>query len=111
MTMVRGLYGTPMDCYGTRWESGQLGTAYYSQYQKMKKEWKNTVYLARSRIQGLGLYASRDIEMNSMIIEYKGEVIRSEVRFEDSVFFISFSSFPQFRLVSLKVWITCKMNI
>lgn len=47
----------------------------------MKKEWKNTVYLARSRIQGLGLYASRDIEMNSMIIEYKGEVIRSEVSF------------------------------
>lgn len=45
----------------------------------MKKEWKNNVYLARSRIQGLGLYAKRDIEMNAMIIEYKGEVIRSEV--------------------------------
>uniref|UniRef100_A0A183ETL1 Histone-lysine N-methyltransferase n=1 Tax=Gongylonema pulchrum TaxID=637853 RepID=A0A183ETL1_9BILA len=78
-TVVRGVYGIPTECYGGRWECGQLGTAYYSQYQKMKKEWKNTVYLARSRIQGLGLYASRDIEMNSMIIEYKGEVIRSEV--------------------------------
>ncbi|KAK6102077.1 SET domain family protein [Brugia pahangi] len=75
----RGSCSTTLDCYGGRWEPGQLSTAYYSQYQKMKKEWKNTVYLARSRIQGLGLYASRDIEMNSMIIEYKGEVIRSEV--------------------------------
>lgn len=52
----------------------------------MKKEWKNTVYLARSRIQGLGLFASRDIEMNAMIIEYKGELIRTEV----SSFFVSF---------------------
>lgn len=77
----RGSCSTTLDCYGGRWEPGQLSTAYYSQYQKMKKEWKNTVYLARSRIQGLGLYASRDIEMNSMIIEYKGEVIRSEVSF------------------------------
>ncbi|VDN01426.1 unnamed protein product, partial [Thelazia callipaeda] len=75
----RGSNNSSLDFYGAKWESGQLGTAYYSQYQKMKKEWKNTVYLARSRIQGLGLYASRDIEMNSMIIEYKGEVIRSEV--------------------------------
>uniref|UniRef100_F1KPX5 Histone-lysine N-methyltransferase trr n=1 Tax=Ascaris suum TaxID=6253 RepID=F1KPX5_ASCSU len=62
-----------------RWEPGQLSGSYYTQYQKMKKEWKNNVYLARSRIQGLGLYAKRDIEMNAMIIEYKGEVIRSEV--------------------------------
>uniref|UniRef100_A0A915PM90 Histone-lysine N-methyltransferase n=1 Tax=Setaria digitata TaxID=48799 RepID=A0A915PM90_9BILA len=79
VTTGRGSCSTTLDCYGGRWEPGQLSTAYYSQYQKMKKEWKNTVYLARSRIQGLGLYASRDIEMNSMIIEYKGEVIRSEV--------------------------------
>lgn len=63
----------------TRTDLGQAGSSYYSQYQKMKKEWRNTVYLARSKIQGLGLYASRDIEMNAMIIEYKGEVIRSEV--------------------------------
>ncbi|MFH4983630.1 hypothetical protein AB6A40_010339 [Gnathostoma spinigerum] len=63
----------------SRWEPGQLSSSHYSQYQKMRKEWKNNVYLARSKIQGLGLYAARDIEMNSMIIEYKGEVIRSEV--------------------------------
>uniref|UniRef100_A0A0N5AVU6 Histone-lysine N-methyltransferase n=1 Tax=Syphacia muris TaxID=451379 RepID=A0A0N5AVU6_9BILA len=64
----------------SRFEPGQLqNSTIYSQYQKMKKEWKNNVYLARSRIQGLGLYASKNIEMNSMIIEYKGELIRSEV--------------------------------
>ncbi|KAK6010872.1 hypothetical protein OSTOST_24062 [Ostertagia ostertagi] len=45
----------------------------------MRKDWRQTVYLARSKIQGLGLYAKRDIHMGDMIIEYKGEVIRSEV--------------------------------
>lgn len=58
-----------------------LPSSQYSQYQRMKREWRQTVYLARSKIQGLGLYAKRDIEMNSMIIEYKGEVIRNEVRY------------------------------
>lgn len=33
----------------------------------------------RSKIQGLGLYAARDIEKNTMIIEYIGEIIRSEL--------------------------------
>lgn len=33
----------------------------------------------RSKIQGLGLYAARDIEKHTMIIEYIGEVIRTEV--------------------------------
>ncbi len=47
----------------------------------MRKEWRNTVYLARSKIQGLGLYAKRDIDMNAMIIEYKGDIIRNEVFF------------------------------
>ncbi|KAE9412427.1 hypothetical protein Angca_009461, partial [Angiostrongylus cantonensis] len=51
----------------------------YTLYQKMRKDWRQTVYLARSKIQGLGLYAKRDIHMGDMIIEYKGEVIRSEV--------------------------------
>lgn len=32
-----------------------------------------------SKIQGLGLYAARDMERHTMIIEYIGEVIRSEV--------------------------------
>ncbi|MBN3308112.1 KMT2C methyltransferase, partial [Amia calva] len=50
-----------------------------SQYRKMKTEWKSNVYLARSRIQGLGLYAARDIEKYTMVIEYIGTVIRNEV--------------------------------
>ncbi|MGH0136420.1 UNVERIFIED_CONTAM: hypothetical protein FKN15_071926 [Acipenser sinensis] len=50
-----------------------------SQYRKMKTEWKGNVYLGRSRIQGLGLYAARDIEKHTMVIEYMGTVIRNEV--------------------------------
>ncbi|XP_078393134.1 histone-lysine N-methyltransferase 2C isoform X8 [Cetorhinus maximus] len=50
-----------------------------SQYRKMKTEWKINVYLARSRIQGLGLYAARDIEKHTMVIEYIGTIIRNEV--------------------------------
>ena len=60
-----------------------------SQYRKMKQEWKQNVVLARSQIQGLGLYAARDLEKHQMIIEYIGEVIRSDLtdirekRYED----------------------------
>lgn len=50
-----------------------------SQYKKMKQEWRNNVFLARSKIQGLGLYAARDLEKHTMVIEYIGEVIRSEL--------------------------------
>ncbi|XP_055086131.1 histone-lysine N-methyltransferase 2C-like isoform X4 [Periophthalmus magnuspinnatus] len=50
-----------------------------AQYRRMKAEWKSNVYLARSRIQGLGLYAARDIEKCTMVIEYIGTIIRSEV--------------------------------
>lgn len=50
-----------------------------SQYRKMKQEWRNNVYLARSKIQGLGLYAARDLEKHTMVIEYIGQVIRTEV--------------------------------
>jgi hypothetical protein len=50
-----------------------------AQYKEMKKEWRENVYLARSRIQGLGLYAKKDLDMNQMIIEYIGEMIRNEV--------------------------------
>lgn len=50
-----------------------------SQYRRLKTEWKNNVYLARSRIQGLGLYASKDIEKHTMVIEYIGTIIRNEV--------------------------------
>ncbi|XP_076146903.1 histone-lysine N-methyltransferase 2C [Alosa pseudoharengus] len=50
-----------------------------SQYRRMKAEWKSNVYLARSRIQGLGLYAARDLEKYTMVIEYIGTLIRNEV--------------------------------
>jgi len=50
-----------------------------SQYKKMKSEWRNNVFLARSKIQGLGLYAARDLEKHTMVIEYIGEVIRGEL--------------------------------
>lgn len=50
-----------------------------SQYKKMKLEWRNNVFLARSKIQGLGLYAARDLEKHTMVIEYIGELIRAEL--------------------------------
>lgn len=50
-----------------------------SQYKKMKQEWRNHLYMARSKIQGLGLYAAKDMEKDTMVIEYIGEVIRSEL--------------------------------
>lgn len=50
-----------------------------SQYKKMKLEWRNNVFLARSKIQGLGLYAARDLEKHTMVIEYIGEIIRGEL--------------------------------
>ncbi len=33
-----------------------------AQYRKLKSDWKNIVLLSKSRIQGLGLFATRDIE-------------------------------------------------
>ncbi|XP_035272042.1 histone-lysine N-methyltransferase 2C isoform X3 [Anguilla anguilla] len=67
--------------------AGEISTPYSkqfvhsksSQYRKMKAEWKSNVYLARSGIQGLGLYAAKDIEKYTMIIEYIGTIIRNEV--------------------------------
>merc|ERR1719483_381416 len=50
-----------------------------SQYRKMKQEWRQNVVLARSKIQGLGLYAARDLERGQMIIEYIGEIIRGNL--------------------------------
>ncbi|OBS59436.1 hypothetical protein A6R68_09442 [Neotoma lepida] len=41
-----------------------------SQYRRMKTEWKSN---------GLGLYAARDIEKHTMVIEYIGTIIRNEV--------------------------------
>lgn len=35
--------------------------------------------MCRSKIQGLGLYAARDSEKHTMVIEYIGEIIRTEL--------------------------------
>ncbi|XP_030629549.1 histone-lysine N-methyltransferase 2C [Chanos chanos] len=50
-----------------------------SQYRRLTSEWKSNVYLAHSRIQGLGLFAARDIEKQTMVIEYLGDILRNEV--------------------------------
>ena len=65
-----------------------------SQYRKMKQDWRNNVSLGRSRIQGLGLYAKKDIEKHTMIIEYTGLIIRNHIAdrneriYEEQVSFI-----------------------
>lgn len=48
-------------------------------YRKMKKEWRLNSKLNRSQIQGLGLYARRDIDPGTFIIEYTGELIRKDM--------------------------------
>jgi hypothetical protein len=50
-----------------------------SQFKKLRAEWRMNCFLKKSAIQGLGLYAGRDLEKNTMIIEYIGELIRNEV--------------------------------
>ncbi|EDO37589.1 predicted protein, partial [Nematostella vectensis] len=50
-----------------------------SQYRKLKTEWRQNVFLGRSNIQGLGLFANRDMEPGCMVIEYIGSIIRNEV--------------------------------
>lgn len=50
-----------------------------TQYRKLKTEWKTNVFLGRSNIQGLGLFANKDMEAGSMVIEYIGSIIRNEV--------------------------------
>ena len=37
-----------------------------AQYRKLKSDWKNIVLLSKSRIQGLGLFATRDIDAVSL---------------------------------------------
>lgn len=49
------------------------------QYKRLKLDWMNNVILSRSKIQGLGLFASKDFDKSTMIIEYIGELIRNEV--------------------------------
>ncbi|XP_078661528.1 histone-lysine N-methyltransferase 2C-like [Branchiostoma floridae x Branchiostoma belcheri] len=57
----------------------QFAQSKSAQYRKLKQEWRNNVVLGRSRIQGLGLFAARDIDKHVMVIEYIGVIIRNEV--------------------------------
>ncbi|RUS74026.1 hypothetical protein EGW08_018225 [Elysia chlorotica] len=67
--------------------SGDMSSPYHKQfvhsksqqYRRLRTDWKTLVYLGRSRIQGLGLYAARDLEKHTMVIEYIGDLIRNEV--------------------------------
>ncbi|XP_066928723.1 histone-lysine N-methyltransferase trr-like [Clytia hemisphaerica] len=43
-----------------------LGTK-TGQYRKMRQDWRNTVILGRSRIQGLGLFVKKDVEEVSLL--------------------------------------------
>jgi hypothetical protein len=56
-------------------EAAQLN----AQYKDMKKEWRENVYLARSRIQGLGLYAKRDLDMNQMV-SHRGKQKQNRIK-------------------------------
>ncbi|CAH8845637.1 unnamed protein product [Trichobilharzia szidati] len=59
--------------------SKQYQSNRFQQYRKLKSEAQSNVILGRSRIQGLGLFAARDLEPQTMVIEYIGELIRLEV--------------------------------
>ncbi|XP_073705573.1 histone-lysine N-methyltransferase 2C [Garra rufa] len=68
----------------TMTESGSSHSKHFvhsksSQYRRLTSDWKTNVYLAHSRIQGLGLFAARDIEKQTMVIEYMGDILRTEV--------------------------------
>ena len=46
--------------------AAQISMTKAAQYRRMKSEWRNNVVLGRSRIQGLGLFTKRDIEVVSL---------------------------------------------
>ncbi|RNA40288.1 Histone-lysine N-methyltransferase trr [Brachionus plicatilis] len=71
--------GADLDNNGMVAYSKQFVQSKSSQFRKLKAEWRQNVYLKKSKIQGLGLFAARDLEKNTMIIEYIGELIRNEV--------------------------------
>ncbi|CAH2004170.1 unnamed protein product [Acanthoscelides obtectus] len=49
------------------------------QYNQLKRYWQYNIYATRSKIHGTGLFAARRLQKCCMIIEYIGEIIRSEV--------------------------------
>lgn len=59
--------------------SKQYQSSRSQQYRRLKGEASSNVILGRSRIQGLGLFAARELEPQTMVIEYIGELIRVEL--------------------------------
>lgn len=59
--------------------SKQYQSSRSQQYRRLKGEASSNVILGRSRIQGLGLFAARELEPQTMVIEYIGELIRIEL--------------------------------
>lgn len=55
-------------------QQGKLAAIKFRTKQMFK--WISTLF-CRSKIQGIGLYAARDLENDTIIIEYIGEIIRS----------------------------------
>nr|CAH7758323.1 unnamed protein product [Callosobruchus chinensis] len=49
------------------------------QYTQLKKYWRKNVYVTSSKIHGMGLFAARSLQKYCMVVEYLGEVIRTEV--------------------------------
>lgn len=54
-------------------------TSWTHQYRRLKSESLCNVVFGRSRIQGFGLFAAQDLEPNTIVIEYVGELIRTEL--------------------------------
>ncbi|VDD76828.1 unnamed protein product [Mesocestoides corti] len=54
-------------------------TSWSHQYRHLKREFQSNVAFGRSRIQGFGLFAAHDLEQNTIVIEYIGELIRLEL--------------------------------
>ncbi len=54
-------------------------TSWCHQYRRLKTESQSNVVFGRSRIQGFGLFAAHDLEPNTIVIEYVGELIRLEM--------------------------------
>ncbi|OON19073.1 SET domain protein [Opisthorchis viverrini] len=74
-TSVRSGLSSPV--YST--SASFLSVSKSQQYRRLRLEWRYNVILARSQIQGLGLYAARNLSKHAFIIEYLGELIRNEV--------------------------------
>jgi histone-lysine N-methyltransferase MLL3 len=59
--------------------SKQLMYSRTQQYRRLRSESRQNVYLAKSRIAGLGVFAKRDLEKHTMVVEYIGQLIRNEM--------------------------------